>query len=83
MTQMDPVFGMQHDREAVGRAIGLGLEDFDASLPIETVSTGLPYTVTPLKSLEVIQKLQLNLGRADAYLKKTAGKSFTSWRAKP
>jgi trans-2,3-dihydro-3-hydroxyanthranilate isomerase len=76
MTQVDPVFGMQHDREAVARATGLRLEDFDSSLPIETVSTGLPYTVTPLKSLATIQKLSLDLSRADEYLKKTGGKFF-------
>jgi trans-2,3-dihydro-3-hydroxyanthranilate isomerase len=52
----------------------LKVEDFDPSLPIETVSTGLPYTVTPLKSLAVIQKLRVDLDRADEYLKKTGGK---------
>jgi len=74
MTQIDPVFGMQHDREAVARATGLRVEDFDASLPIETVSTGMAFTVTPLKSLAVIQKLRVDLNRADEYLGKTGGK---------
>jgi trans-2,3-dihydro-3-hydroxyanthranilate isomerase len=76
MTQIDPVFGVRHDREAVARATGLRVEDFDASLPIETVSTGLPYTVTPLKSLSVIQNLRLDLRRADEYLEKTGCKFF-------
>ncbi len=76
MTQVDPVFGVQHDREAVARVTGLRIEDFDPALPIETVSTGLPYTVTPLKSLAVIQKLRLNLSCADDYLEKTGGKFF-------
>jgi trans-2,3-dihydro-3-hydroxyanthranilate isomerase len=76
MTQVDPVFGMQHPREAVAQATGLRLEDFDPSLPIETVSTGLAYTVTPLKSLAVIQKLRLDLSRADDYLERTGGKFF-------
>jgi trans-2,3-dihydro-3-hydroxyanthranilate isomerase len=74
MTQVDPVFGMQHDHEAVARATGLRVEDFDASLPIETVSTGMAFTVTPLKSLAVIQKLRVDLNRADEYLEKTGGK---------
>ena len=76
MTQVDPVFGIRHEREAVARAIGLQIDDFDPSLPIETVSTGLPYTVTPLKSLEVIRNLRLELSRADEYLEKTGGKFF-------
>jgi len=74
MTQVDPVFGMRHDHEAVARATGLSTEDFDAELPIETVSTGVAFTVAPLKSLKVIQNLKVNLNRAAEYLDKTGGK---------
>src|SRR5579863_7501363 len=76
MTQLDPTFVMRHDREAVARATGLRAQDFDDTLPIETVSTGVPFTVTPLKSLAVIQKLQVDLNHAAEYLAKTAGKFF-------
>jgi trans-2,3-dihydro-3-hydroxyanthranilate isomerase len=76
MTQVDPTFGMEHDRAAVARATGLSIQDFDDSLPIQTVSTGVPFTVTPLKSLSVIQHLQVDLNRAAEYLAKTAGKFF-------
>jgi trans-2,3-dihydro-3-hydroxyanthranilate isomerase len=76
MTQMDPTFGIQHEREAVARATGLRAQDFDESLPIQTVSTGVPFTVTPLKSLAVILNLRIDLGRATEYLSKSAGKFF-------
>ena len=76
MTQMDPTFGMQHDRDAVARATGLRPRDFDDSLPIETVSTGVAFTVTPLKSLAVMQNLQVDLNRAAEYLGKSQGKFF-------
>src|SRR5258708_37421612 len=67
---------MRHDREAVARATGLGVQDLDDTLPIETVSTGVAFTVTPLKSLAVIKDLQVDLNRAAEYLAKTAGKFF-------
>jgi trans-2,3-dihydro-3-hydroxyanthranilate isomerase len=76
MTQIDPTFGMQHELEAVARATGLRTQDFDDSLPIETVSTGVAFTVTPLKSLEVIRNLQIDLNRAAEYLSRTEGKFF-------
>ena len=76
MTQMEPTFLMRHDREAVARATGLGVQDLDDTLPIETVSTGVAFTVTPLKSLAVIKDLQVDLNRAAEYLAKTAGKFF-------
>ena len=74
MTQVDPVFGIQHEREVVARAVGLSIDDFDSSLPIETISTGMPFTITPLKSLAVIQQLRVDLQRAEEYLEKTGGK---------
>lgn len=74
MTQVDPVFGIQHEREAVAQAVGLSIGDFDSSLPIETISTGVPFTITPLKSLAVIQRLRVDLQRAGEYLEKTGGK---------
>ena len=76
MTQIDPTFLTQHDREAVARATGISIQNFDESLPIETVSTGVPFTVTPLKSLTVIQNLQVDLAGAAEYLAKSAGKFF-------
>ena len=76
MTQINPTFGMQHEGDAVARALGLRLEDFDSSLPIETVSTGLAYTVTPIKSLATLQNLRVDLRQADEYLERTGGKFF-------
>lgn len=76
MTQIDPTFGVQHDREAVARATGLRVQDFDDSLPIQTISTGVPFTVTPLKSLSVIGSLQVDLNRAHEYLSQSGGKFF-------
>jgi len=76
MTQTDPMFGSIHEREAVARATGLSVQDFDSSLPIQTVSTGLPFTVAPLRSLATIQNLQLNLREASEYLEKSGGKFF-------
>jgi len=76
MTQVDPIFTTQHDRETVARAIGLAPGSFDSSLPIETVSTGLAYTVVPLASLATIQNLHIDLARGTEYLEKTGGKFF-------
>jgi trans-2,3-dihydro-3-hydroxyanthranilate isomerase len=76
MTQVDPTFGMQHDREAVAHATGVPAANFDESLPIQTVSTGVPFTIAPLKSLASLQKLQIDLNGAAEYLARTQGKFF-------
>ena len=76
MTQKDPVFGMKHDREAVARAAGLSDGDIDPSLPVLTVSTGLPYTMVPLRGLEAIRGLRVDAHAASEYLDKTDSKFF-------
>jgi trans-2,3-dihydro-3-hydroxyanthranilate isomerase len=76
MTQLNPTFMIQHERAAVARATGIAVQDFDDSLPIETVSTGVPFTVVPLKSLAVMQNLRVDLNRAGEYLAQTGGKFF-------
>jgi len=76
MTQVDPQFGPMHDREAVARACGLPADAIDASLPIQTVSTGVAFTIVPLKSLEVARKLHIDQGAAAEYLAKFDGKFF-------
>jgi trans-2,3-dihydro-3-hydroxyanthranilate isomerase len=76
MSQVDPVFGVRHDYGAVAQATGLDLADFDPSLPIETISTGLSFTVTPIKSLNAMRRMQVNLRRATEYLERHHGKFF-------
>ena len=74
MTQQPPEFGQVHCKEEVARAFGFEATDFDAELPIQTVSTGVAFAIAPLRSLEVLRKLSFELKRATAYLEKTDAK---------
>jgi trans-2,3-dihydro-3-hydroxyanthranilate isomerase len=76
MTQVNPKFGVQHDREAVARAAGLRDGDIDPSLPIQTISTGLPFTVVPLRGLDVMRDLQVDFRGSGEYLEISGGKFF-------
>jgi trans-2,3-dihydro-3-hydroxyanthranilate isomerase len=76
MTQRDPEFGAQHDREAVVRAAGLRDGDIDPSLPIETVSTGLPFTLVPLRGLEIMRRLRVDMASSAEYLRQAGGNFF-------
>ena len=76
MRQNDPVFGSVHDREAVAQALGLSVDDLDPELPIQTVSTGLPFCIVPLRSLQVASRLAIPQQLAQAYLAATDAKFF-------
>jgi trans-2,3-dihydro-3-hydroxyanthranilate isomerase len=73
MTQVEPKFGLIHDRETVVRGTSLRDGEIDPSLPIQTVSTGLPFTVVPLRGLDVMRRLQVNLASSSEYLKQSGG----------
>lgn len=76
MRQNEPQFGEVHDRDTVAAAIGLKSEDLDADLPIETVSTGFPFCIVPVRRLDTLRRLQLQWTRAEAYLKQTDARFF-------
>lgn len=76
MTQVNPKFGTIHDRETVVRAVGLRDGDIDPSLPIQTVSTGLPFTVVPLRGFATLEQLHIDMKPAAEYLSRTDGKFF-------
>ena len=76
MTQKNPEFGAIHDVEDVARLTGLSAADFDDSAPIQTVSTGVPFTIVALRSLKTLQGLRLDLNRSAEYLARSGGKFF-------
>jgi len=76
MTQVNPEFGERHDREAVVRASGLRDGDIDPSLPIQTISTGVPFTVVPIRGLEIMRGLHVDLRSSMEYLERSGGKFF-------
>ncbi|MGA2696961.1 MAG: PhzF family phenazine biosynthesis protein [Terriglobales bacterium] len=76
MTQRPAEFGVVHDREAVARAAGLHDGDIDPSLPIQTVSTGVAFTIVPLRGLDIARKLRIDVPSSVAYLERTGGKFF-------
>jgi trans-2,3-dihydro-3-hydroxyanthranilate isomerase len=76
MRQRNPEFGARHDAETIARLTGLALKDIDTSVPIESVSTGLSYTIVPIKSLAALQNLRIDLRAGSEYLQKSGGKFF-------
>ncbi len=76
MTQRNPEFGAIHDVADVARLTGLNAADFDDSASIQTVSTGVPFTIVPLRLLKTLQSLRLDLDGATEYLARSGGKFF-------
>jgi len=74
MTQKNPEFGAIHNMADIASLTNLSAADFDDSAPIQTVSTGMPFTIVALRSLEAVRKLRLDLDRSAEYLAHSGGK---------
>jgi len=57
MRQNDPVFGEAQDYAALASTLQLSPDDLDHNLPIQTVTTGNPFCIVPLKSLSAASRL--------------------------
>lgn len=60
MTQKKPEFLSIHDPQAVAPIFGLDVKDILSECPIQTVSTGTPQLMVPVRNLEVLKRVQVN-----------------------
>jgi trans-2,3-dihydro-3-hydroxyanthranilate isomerase len=73
MTQPNPVFGQIHDPVAVAKAIDVTANDLAPNMPIQTVSTGMPFCIVPFRSVDALTRLRVP-GAAQDYLMSTDAK---------
>ncbi len=68
MRQLRPEFGPEfHDRELLAAAVRLSVDDLHRELPAQTISTGLPPLLVPVRDLDALRKAE-----RDAQLTKVA-----------
>jgi trans-2,3-dihydro-3-hydroxyanthranilate isomerase len=60
MEQLKPRFGARFPAAAAAPAVGLDPGDIDPSLPIQEVSTGLPFIILPVRTMAAVGKARIN-----------------------
>ena len=75
MRQRDAEAGKVHSKEEVARAIGLKVDDLIPHLPVQTFSTGVPFTIVPVVSLTAIRNIGPWIRMAE-YLERSDAKFF-------
>jgi trans-2,3-dihydro-3-hydroxyanthranilate isomerase len=75
MRQRDPETGNVHNKEDIARATGLALDEIVPHLPVQTFSTGMPFIIVPVISIDAIRKAG-PWNRMAEYLERSDGKFF-------
>jgi trans-2,3-dihydro-3-hydroxyanthranilate isomerase len=76
MRQKEPTFGRRFEADEISRILGIETEAIDDCFPIETVSTGLPFIIVPLRELETVKKCSVVKDRYFDLIKDTEAKSI-------
>ena len=76
MRQRDPEFGTPLSREEVARVIGIAVDEIPSEWPIQSVSTGLTFTIVPFRNRQTLSDLKFSYIQAAEFLKKTGANFF-------
>jgi trans-2,3-dihydro-3-hydroxyanthranilate isomerase len=76
MIQPDPTFGQIHDPTAVTQILGIDADDLTPDMPLQTVSTGLPYCIVPFRAVDALSQLRISPVATENYLHNTDAKFF-------
>ncbi len=60
MRQKPPEYGAVAPRDEAARLLNLQTQDLDPDFPPQTVSTGLPFLLIPLKSLDAVKRAHID-----------------------
>ena len=71
MTQKKPVFLLKHDSARVLPLFGLSADDVLPGMPIQTVSTGTPQLMIPLRDHDALRKIAVDTHGLAAYRDET------------
>lgn len=76
MRQAEPKFGRTHSHAEVAKVLGVQTSDLDEGLPIQTVSTGMAFTIVPFRSLSTLQNLSIGWSQMAPYLETVGSPAF-------
>jgi trans-2,3-dihydro-3-hydroxyanthranilate isomerase len=76
MTQRDPEFGEELDRDEVARLCGLVAEDLIADAAPQVVSTGNGFAIVLVRSLEALGRLKVRQDEAAPWLRERGARWF-------
>jgi len=59
MKQVPPTFGQTFNSELISQVLNLNAREIDNRFPIQDVSTGVPFIIVPLKTLDTLKRARI------------------------
>jgi trans-2,3-dihydro-3-hydroxyanthranilate isomerase len=74
MKQINPIFGPTFDLDTISQVLSIDKKEIDDRFPIQDVSTGVPFIITPLKTLDAVKRVKIDKGKHLEFVKDTEAK---------
>ncbi len=76
MEQNPPTFSRFFDTDSIAKILNLNEEDIDDRFPIQEVSTGAPFIIVPLKTLDALKRAKVDVDKCFDLMEKTEAKTI-------
>lgn len=83
MKQIEPEFFQTFDPDSISEVLSLDTKEIDDRFPIEEVSTGLPFIIVPLRSLNAVKKARIAREKYYQLIKNTKAKALLIFCPEP
>jgi trans-2,3-dihydro-3-hydroxyanthranilate isomerase len=71
MKQMSPTFGKTFDAAKISQVLSINTNEIDDRYPIQDVSTGVPFLMVPLKTLDAVRRARIDRDKRFELTKET------------
>lgn len=79
MVQPKPTFGRTLEAASVPDVLGLDLSEIDERFPVQEASTGFPFIIIPLKTLDSVKRITLARDRYFQLIEQTEAKALLAF----
>jgi trans-2,3-dihydro-3-hydroxyanthranilate isomerase len=76
MKQIEPSFGQTFSAESISRILGLDAREIDGKFDVQEVSTGIPFIIIPLKTLDALKRARISKDKYFEFIKNTQAKAI-------
>jgi trans-2,3-dihydro-3-hydroxyanthranilate isomerase len=83
MEQIEPTFGQQFAPSTIAYLLGLAPDEIDQRFPVEEVSTGLPFTIIPLKTIASLKRARTVFDKFFEFIADKWAKGFLVFAPQP
>jgi trans-2,3-dihydro-3-hydroxyanthranilate isomerase len=83
MRQRPPEFGVTLEPGPIAEVLNIEMGDIDENFPVMEVSTGIPFIIVPLKTLDAVKRCSLDEAKFAELIKTTDIKAFMLFAPEP